>query len=746
MHSSRAFSIIYRGAVHLEREVALKIISSDGLTINALEQFRIEQKLFGKMQHPNVARILETGYTPEGQPYFAMEYLRGAPITQYCDERHFSIEKRLHLFLDVCVGLHHAHQKGIIHCDIKPSNIIVIEQDGRAVPKIIDFGIARPISQKEIDGIGQASGTLRYISPEQADYSGETPVDIRSDIYSLGPLLYELLTGYSPLDEELVRLNLLVDQWDLVQRTSPLPPSARVVKNDSKSVERASVRGVPPQKLRKKLYGELDWIVMKAMSKDPNERYDSCSAFHQMIQNYMKGFPVLKGSGKQVYIAKKWVRRHLSITLSAATVFIVLITALMVSFSAFNEAMVSKRRLQDIHDFSVGIFEGVNPYKNGPDVKAVELLDQAAQKIKTRYYEQHELEASIRMVLGRSYQELGSWNKARDQYKLATAKYRQSGIRDLEVLKAQYAEAFVLSQSGQLDQAIALYRSGSTEAERRLGKNHPMTLTYPIGLAYAFKQQKRYKEAKRLFEATIQRQKRVVGAEDLLTLRTRTNYATLLLSMGETVDAERIYGEIIGWYRAHSDQIDPFFLILQHGFVRVLYEDGRVDEAEGLAREVIASRRKLLGMDHPETLKTVSNLAMIIGESRSPSEAASLLRENLDLLSEEQRNHSVGLKLRHNLGHFLTLSGAFEEATFVLEDVWRQRIKVLGKDHPGTLNSRYTLGKAWMAKGHLHEAEMILREVTEQASQLYGASHRLTQKYQKKWQELKTSKGTHGKK
>src|SRR5262245_57156163 len=296
----------------VRRLVAVKLIKAGMDSKQVLARFEAERQALALMDHPNIARVFDGGATPDGRPYFVMELVKGVPITRYCDEHHLTPRERLELFVPVCAAIQHAHQKGIIHRDIKPSNVLVALYDDRPVPKVIDFGVAKATGQQLTDrtlhtGFGAVVGTLEYMSPEQASLNN-LDIDTRSDVYSLGVLLYELLAGSPPFSrKELEKVGFL-EIFRVIREQEPPRPSAKLSTADALPTLSAN-RGTEPVKLTRLLRGELDWIVMRALEKDRARRYETANGFAADVQRYLSGEPVLAHPSSTAYRLRKFVRK-----------------------------------------------------------------------------------------------------------------------------------------------------------------------------------------------------------------------------------------------------------------------------------------------------------------------------------------------------------------------------------------------------------------------------------------------------
>ena len=415
----------------IRRRVAVKVIKPGMDSANVIARFETERQALALMNHPNVARVLDAGTTEAGRPYFVMEHVPGIPITDYCDRHTLSTGERLTLFLTVCDGIQHAHQKGIIHRDLKPSNVLVAVQDGSPVAKVIDFGVAKAVEQRLTERtlfteFGQLLGTPEYMSPEQAEMT-TLDIDTRSDIYSLGVLLYELLVGALPFERKYLRRAALAEIQRIIRTEDPATPSTRLsTLDDAAGVARK--RRTDRTSLRRQLKGDLDWITMKALEKDRTRRYATASQLADDIGRYLTSEPVAAGPPSATYRFGKFVRRNRGPVTASALVLLALLAGLAVSSALYVRAERERQRAdtqahvaQRVSDFLTGLFEVSDPQQaQGREVTARELLDKGAQSIHS-LKDQPAVQATLMDTMGRVYHSLGLYDQAAELLEKAVA-------------------------------------------------------------------------------------------------------------------------------------------------------------------------------------------------------------------------------------------------------------------------------------------------------------------------------------
>ncbi|HEY7818867.1 MAG TPA: serine/threonine-protein kinase, partial [Vicinamibacteria bacterium] len=495
----------------IRRDVALKIIKPGMDTRQVIARFELERQAIAVMDHPNIAHVFDAGATANGRPYFAMELVDGAPLTEYCDSRLLDIRQRIELFIPICQAIQHAHQKGIIHRDIKPSNLLVQERDGKPMPKVIDFGLAKAlghqlIADTTITHLGHVVGTPGYMSPEQAELNRQD-IDTRSDVYSLGAVLYELLTGAIPLKRHWLK-HLPYEILKRIREEETMVPSTRIAESET-LVETSSKRRIEPGRLPKLLQGELDWITMKALEKDRTRRYETVNGLARDLQRYLNGEPVEAGPPSASYRLGKFVRKYRAWLATAAAFVLLLAAAAVVSSLLAIRASRAEQEARAVNEFlqsdllaQASAYEQARPdTRVDPDLKVRTALDRAAARIEGKFASQPIVEASIRQTIGRTYMELGLYAEAGPHLERAML-LRQSELGETsnDTLSSMSSVAQLHVLQGERPIAEALYVKVRDNRTRLLGKEHPDTLRTGSDLGQVYQLEGKYAEAASLFD------------------------------------------------------------------------------------------------------------------------------------------------------------------------------------------------------------------------------------------------------
>jgi non-specific serine/threonine protein kinase/serine/threonine-protein kinase len=619
----------------LQRRVALKLIRW-GIHENSLiRRFQAERQSLAVMDHPSIARVFEAGATPEGQPYFVMEYVPGVPITDYCDQNKLKVKERLELFIKVCEGVQHAHQKAIIHRDLKPANILVSDVDAKPVPRIIDFGLAKALDAEAGDQslftqTGGLVGTPGYMSPEQCDPAIQD-VDTRTDVYSLGVILYLLLTGEQPFDTKELKKKPFHEMLRLLREEDPPRPSTKIGLA-TKTSTTASERGTEPKQLVNQLRGDLDWITLKAVEKDRARRYGTPSDLAADIRRHLENEPITARPASFSYRLQKYVRRH-SYTVTGAAVLV----ALLIVFAVLQNIQLRKvRRERDredrIAEFMISIFGVSNPENRvGSKVTAQELLNNAAKDIDTSLSKDPEFKSRMLSVMGRSYMNLGLYPEARSLFERGI-KLSGSvlGQEDRATLHMMTDLGWTLFEEGRLSEAESLERKVLDTQRRVLGPEDQNTLGTMGNLAVTLCEEDRCSEAVKLGREHFETKRRLFGPEDFYTLVSMDNLAIMLSRSNQLVEAEKLEREALEIQIRVFGRENLGTLGTMTDLADIERDMGRNEEALKLYRETLDVEQRVLGPSQPETAVTRYSLACILAQSGQKDEALSNLRYAID--------------------------------------------------------------------------------------------------------------------
>jgi serine/threonine protein kinase len=727
----------------VQRRVALKVLKADLESPGVAARLEQERQALALMDHPNIAKVFDGGADEHGRPFLVMELVKGIPITQYCDQEHLSPKERLGLFIPVCQAVQHAHQKGIIHRDLKPSNILIALYDGHPVPKVIDFGLAKATGPRLAEHtiytqVGTIVGTLEYMAPEQAELNN-LDIDTRADVYSLGTILYELLTGAPPFTGQQLRGVNFTDMLRLLKEVEPPKPSTRL----SSSAELPSIaakRKLEPRRLTRLVRGDLDWIVMKCLEKERGRRYETANGLAMDVQRYLAEEPVVAGSPGTSYRLRKFARKYRRVLATAGVFAGLLVLAAAVSAwqavratRAETEAKQQRDeavRQQQRADEEAAIAKAVNeflqtdllaqadPYKQAEPGQGLTLrtaLDRAAERVGGRFEKQPLVEAALRQTIGGAYHSLGEYEKARRHLERALEiRRRELGPSDLDTLTSTYTLARVLwrqgsrGSPGKYAQAESLFLQALEGRRKALGGEHPDALTAVHGLAALYRAMGKYTLAEPLFLQNLTTQRKLLGDEHFDTLETLNSLGVLYTQQGKLEQSEPFATQAFEGRRKALGSQHPETLLSASNLGWLYIKQEKYARAEPLLAETLESMRKVLGGEHPWTVGTLLDLVQAYQGQGKDAQAEPLLSERLAAVrrapGSDQKDLATALAL---LGQNLLRQRKHTEA----ESCLRECLQIREKREPDgwlTFDARSMLGGSLLGQKKYADAEPLL--------------------------------------
>ena len=752
----------------VRRQVALKLIKVGTDSAGVLARFDAERQALALMDHPHIARVYDGGTTNSGQPYFVMELVRGVSLTTYCDQHLLPVRARLELFVSVCAAVQHAHQKGIIHRDLKPGNVLVTEIDDRPVPKVIDFGVAKATELKLTDlslpDLGAVVGTPAYMSPEQADPSA-TGVDTRTDVYALGVVLYELLVGALPIDGEQLKRASILEALRLVREVEPPRPSTKLSTADARPLIAAN-RSTGPAELARVLRGELDWIVMKALEKDRDLRYDSVSELARDVQRYLIDEPVEARPPTAWYKARKFARRNRGPVLAAAVVVLALIGGVIgtswglhralraeelanerfaqveqaqsetrqaladsedargraegaqkqaeqartASEQARVKAEVARNQAAAVSDYLVNAFRRPDPATDGRQLKVVDLLDRAADQLDRDRNMSVPARARLRDALGQTFLGLGLGDSAAALLKKALADYQDElGPDAPETLGVMHQLSVALGQTSRIDEAARVGEEVLARRRSVLGPEHPDTLLTMSQLAGRYWALNRMDDAIRLAEPALAGLRKAWGPDHPELPNSITNLGRLYLDNGRTADAVKLHEEAVALQKAHKglDHVDTILALSILG--QSYSQAGRSDDAVALQRDTLAGLEQKLGPGHLRVLEAMSKLIQTYNGLGRASDALPVSETALKRARDAKPPSAAAvIRAMQDLALTYGYLNRPADALALHQDVVAKSASELGPEHGTTVTATHDLGVALIKANKAVEAVPVL--------------------------------------
>jgi non-specific serine/threonine protein kinase/serine/threonine-protein kinase len=686
------------------RIVALKVIRPGLATPERLRRFRHESQALGRLQHPGIAQIYEAGTADTGfgpQPWFAMELVRGPSLEKYFETHPMNTRQKLELMAKICAAVHHAHQRGLIHRDLKPGNILI---DAAGQPKILDFGVAR-VTEGEASltlqtEVGEIVGTLAYMSPEQV-LGDPLEIDTRSDVYSLGVILYEILAGRPPYNVSGRQVHEAVH----------------------------TIREVDPESLSgisRNLRGDVETIVCKALEKDKTRRYASAAALEADIQNFLNDEPILARPPSASYQLRKFARRH-RVAVGVASGLVLMLSAFSVLQAVELVRITRERdRAARITSFMTEMFKVSDPNQaRGNTVTAREILDKASKDMESGLAKDPEVQSEMMHVMASTYQNLGLYPRAHELAKRALdARRNLLGPNHPRTLESLTQLGWIVDREGHYGEADTLERQALASERRVLGPQDPLAIETMDHMAVILEDEGRYVEAEKLAREAIEIATRKLGPENSQTLLSMNHLGRALWYQARYAEAEQEYRQLVDADRRALGPDHPQTLSAMSSLAVSLEMERRSAEAEQMDRGVLAGELRVLGHEHQSTALTMENLASLLDEEGRFADGEKLHREALGI---RQRTlgpeHPETLASQFNLAECLFKQGHFQEAEKLQRETLATQARLLGPEDPDVLTSQSNLAGILIREGQYAEAETLARKTVDVQLRILGPQH-----------------------
>jgi eukaryotic-like serine/threonine-protein kinase len=708
--------------VPIKRQVALKLIKPGMDTKAVIARFEAERQVLALLDHPNIAKVFDAGATREGRPYFVMELVRGIKVTEYCAQSRLTVSERLSLFIQVCQAIQHAHQKGIIHRDIKPSNVLVTQHDGLPLTKVIDFGIAKATQGSLTDQtlhteIDQIIGTPAYVSPEQARPS-QAGIDTRSDIYSLGVLLYELLTDHTPFDAHELAETSIERLRQRICTEEPVWPSRRLTSLTDESLARvATATATTSSKLIRQIRDDLDWIVMQCLEKEPSRRYQAVNELIGDLDRYLRHEPVLARPPSLIYTVCKLTRRN-RIAFTSASMLLLFISIFVATTAMQAQRIAAERDLaererqgaQRMSNVALNIFSIADPFQSlAKEVSGPAILEQAAKSIERELRDEPAPRARLLQAVGLAHVRRGEFKPAVDYLRDAVGTLSQMRGAEGQALSAMVDLSLALRMSGDLQGARQTLVHGQLIAEQSGLQRSPVYARLLLNRGRICLIEGRVSEGRADLERSLRLYRDVVGPRSVEVAEVLSELSTALIWTDDHKLAEKAARESIDVFNSTVPSMYPDRVQTEANLAEALYLQNRLDEAASLLVEALRKSTELFGNNSAEVADILDRLSIVRYAQRRLSESETYSRKAVATARIAYGDkHTLTASMATSLGRTLAEQGKYLEAEATLREAHETFARMLPSDHQYIASSEYLLGEILLATNRVSEAEAVI--------------------------------------